>query len=206
VCVGGVRRGQQLALAPVRRAAAGPGAGPGQASRSSPPPSHGWHLSQPPPPPPRCAPNPPPPHPDPRHAQAADALRVTGIGRNEYIQIVNSCKGKKLLWRVNRAVAREYLPTAPQDVRMEPWWGVAVVNVGGWRCPLARGPGRERMRAAAWWPLPPLWRLPGRGAGPSRCSSRTAQRTSEAGLVGGSGSGPSAARELGQQPAAPLSP
>lgn len=62
--------------------------------------------------------------------QAADALRVTGIGRNEYIQIMNSCKGKKLLWRVNRAVAKEYLPTAPQEIKMEVWWSVSVVNVG----------------------------------------------------------------------------
>lgn len=60
---------------------------------------------------------------------AADALRVLGIGRNEYIHIMNQCKGKKLLWKVNKHVAKEYLPSQPLDVKLEPWWYVGVVNV-----------------------------------------------------------------------------
>jgi hypothetical protein len=62
--------------------------------------------------------------------QAADMLRVTGIGRNEYIALMNACKAKKLLWRVNKGIARDLLPAAPLDIKMEPWWGVQVVNVG----------------------------------------------------------------------------
>jgi hypothetical protein len=57
-------------------------------------------------------------------------LRVTGIGRNEYIALMNACKAKKLLWRVNKGIARDLLPAAPLDIAMEPWWGVQVVNVG----------------------------------------------------------------------------
>eukprot|EP00798_Chlamydomonas_sp_ICE-L_P005845 gene5845-6131_t len=61
---------------------------------------------------------------------AADALRVLGVGRNEYIAILNGCKAKKLMWRVNRSVARELLPTEPLPVQMQPWWMVSVVNLG----------------------------------------------------------------------------
>lgn len=63
-------------------------------------------------------------------AQAADALRVTGVGRNEYISIMNACKAKKLMWRVNKGIARDLLPAAPLDIKMEGWWVVHVVNVG----------------------------------------------------------------------------
>ena len=70
--------------------------------------------------------------------QAADVLRIMGIGRNEYIHILNTCKGKKLLWRVNRSIVKDHLPTEPQIIRMEPWWHVRVVNIGaldecGWQ-------------------------------------------------------------------------
>ncbi len=63
--------------------------------------------------------------------KAADALRVTGVGRNEYIAIMNACKAKKLMWRVNKALARDLLPPAEKEARLEPWWLVAVANVGG---------------------------------------------------------------------------
>ncbi|KAL6756398.1 FAM91, N-terminal domain-containing protein, partial [Haematococcus lacustris] len=62
---------------------------------------------------------------------AADALRLLGVGRNEYIATLNACKGRRLLWRVNRSsVARDMLPYAPKDHRIEPWWTVSVVNIG----------------------------------------------------------------------------
>lgn len=57
-------------------------------------------------------------------------VRLTGIGRNEYISILNKCKAKKLLWRVNRAIVKEMLPTEPVDIEMQPWWTVNVVNLG----------------------------------------------------------------------------
>lgn len=80
-------------------------------------------------------------HPTPHHTtlsppslspQAADALRLTGVGRNEYIALLNTCKSKRLMWRLNKGLARELLPAAPPDIRMEAWWRVAVVNVGEW--------------------------------------------------------------------------
>jgi hypothetical protein len=56
-----------------------------------------------------CTPHARPGNPPPR-LQAADALRLTGVGRNEYIAILNACKSKKLLWRVNKGLARDLLP------------------------------------------------------------------------------------------------
>ena len=57
-------------------------------------------------------------------------MRSVGIGRNEYISIMNRCKAKKLLWRVNKAIVKEMLPTEPVDIEMQPWWMVNVVNLG----------------------------------------------------------------------------
>lgn len=62
--------------------------------------------------------------------QAADILRLSGIGRNQYIAILDACKAKKLLWRVNKNIAKEKLPFEPIDILMEPWWKVSTVNVG----------------------------------------------------------------------------
>ncbi|BDA48371.1 Protein FAM91A1 [Coccomyxa sp. Obi] len=61
---------------------------------------------------------------------AADIVRHVGIGRNEYIATMNKCKAKKLLWRMNKAVVKEHLPTEPQDVVKQPWWIAHVVNLG----------------------------------------------------------------------------
>ncbi|KAL4559015.1 hypothetical protein LXL04_031147 [Taraxacum kok-saghyz] len=59
---------------------------------------------------------------------AADALRLTGIGRNEFIDIMNKCRSKKIMWKLNKSIARESLPTHPVDIAIEPWWGVCLVN------------------------------------------------------------------------------
>ncbi|XP_042448342.1 protein FAM91A1-like isoform X1 [Zingiber officinale] len=59
---------------------------------------------------------------------AADALRLTGIGRNEYIDIMNKCRSKKIMWKLNKSIAKELLPTQPVDFPIEPWWGVCLVN------------------------------------------------------------------------------
>jgi len=61
--------------------------------------------------------------------QAADIVQQVGIGRNEYIAIMNKCKAKKLLWRVNKSIAKEFLPVTPLDINMQPWWAVGVVNL-----------------------------------------------------------------------------
>lgn len=59
---------------------------------------------------------------------AADALRLTGIGRNEFIDIMNKCRSKKIMWKLNKSIAKELLPTQPVDFQIEPWWGICLVN------------------------------------------------------------------------------
>ncbi|CAN0889927.1 Protein FAM91A1 [Linum grandiflorum] len=59
---------------------------------------------------------------------AADALRLTGIGRNEFIDIMNKCRSKKIMWKLNKSIAKELLPAHPADFAIEPWWGVCLVN------------------------------------------------------------------------------
>ncbi|KAM0954427.1 hypothetical protein DsansV1_C01g0010911 [Dioscorea sansibarensis] len=59
---------------------------------------------------------------------AADSLRLTGIGRNEFIDIMNKCRSKKIMWKLNKSIAKELLPTQPVDFSIEPWWGVCLVN------------------------------------------------------------------------------
>lgn len=59
---------------------------------------------------------------------AADALRLTGIGRNEFIDIMNKCRSKKIMWKLNKSIAKELLPIQPVDFVVEPWWGVCLVN------------------------------------------------------------------------------
>ncbi|CAA6664342.1 unnamed protein product [Spirodela intermedia] len=59
---------------------------------------------------------------------AADALRLTGIGRNEFIDIMNKCRSKKIMWKLNKSIAKEFLPTQPVDFLIDPWWGVCLVN------------------------------------------------------------------------------
>lgn len=60
---------------------------------------------------------------------AADALRLTGIGRNEFIDIMNKCRSKKIMWKINKSIAKELLPTQPVDFPIEPWWAVCLVNL-----------------------------------------------------------------------------
>ncbi|KAG1655890.1 hypothetical protein FOA52_006088 [Chlamydomonas sp. UWO 241] len=61
---------------------------------------------------------------------AADALRVLGIGRNEYIAAMNSLKGRRIMWRMNPGgLARDVLPPAPLPPQLQPWWRVSVVNL-----------------------------------------------------------------------------
>ncbi|KAI5428777.1 hypothetical protein KIW84_033690 [Lathyrus oleraceus] len=59
---------------------------------------------------------------------AADALRLAGIGRNEFIDIMNKCKSKKIMWKLNKSMTKELLPTQPVDFPIESWWGVCLVN------------------------------------------------------------------------------
>lgn len=55
---------------------------------------------------------------------AADCLRLLGIGRNEYIELMNQCRsGRKLFRRKN---VKDLLPSKPIDITMESWWHVDV--------------------------------------------------------------------------------
>lgn len=65
---------------------------------------------------------------------AADIVRVVGIGRNEFISIMNQCKAKKVLWRINKSVAKDFLPVAPLDIPIQPWWIAHVVNFTAAEC------------------------------------------------------------------------
>lgn len=58
---------------------------------------------------------------------ARDCVRLLGIGRNEYIDIVNQSKAatKNPLWtmvgRKKNAIS-DLLPKCPMDITIEPWW------------------------------------------------------------------------------------
>ena len=32
------------------------------------------------------------------------------------------------MWKLNKSIAKEMLPTQPVDFQVEPWWGVCLVN------------------------------------------------------------------------------
>lgn len=57
---------------------------------------------------------------------AADCLRLLGIGRNQYIDLMNQCRSSKKFFR--KKPPKELLPTRPvETVTIDPWW---VVNIG----------------------------------------------------------------------------
>jgi hypothetical protein len=60
---------------------------------------------------------------------AADAVRVVGVGRNEYIATMVQAKSKKLLWRMNKGIVKDLLPSEPKVMEPEPWWTVNLVNL-----------------------------------------------------------------------------
>lgn len=46
------------------------------------------------------------------------------------LPLMRQCKARKLVWRVNKAIAKDLLPTEPLDPRLDPWWLAHVVNLG----------------------------------------------------------------------------
>lgn len=52
---------------------------------------------------------------------AADAVRLLGIGRNQYIDLVNQSRSFRKLFRRSKTL-REILPQKPVDVGIEPWY------------------------------------------------------------------------------------
>ncbi|OQR74127.1 protein FAM91A1-like, partial [Tropilaelaps mercedesae] len=58
---------------------------------------------------------------------AADVLRLLGIGRNQYIELVNMCKSTKSFFSLKKKNLRSVLPAKPVEISMEPWW---IIHVG----------------------------------------------------------------------------
>lgn len=52
-------------------------------------------------------------------------LRLLGIGRNEYIELMNQCRTKNKLFRRKNEI-RPMLPSQPIDMNVDPWWTVDV--------------------------------------------------------------------------------
>uniref|UniRef100_A0A8C4SV30 Family with sequence similarity 91 member A1 n=1 Tax=Erpetoichthys calabaricus TaxID=27687 RepID=A0A8C4SV30_ERPCA len=59
------------------------------------------------------------------HFNCKLCLRLLGIGRNQYIDLMNQCRSSKKFFR--RKSARDLLPLKPVDISVEPWW---VVQAG----------------------------------------------------------------------------
>uniref|UniRef100_A0A915Q1R1 Protein FAM91A1 n=1 Tax=Setaria digitata TaxID=48799 RepID=A0A915Q1R1_9BILA len=69
---------------------------------------------------------------------AADAVRLLGIGRNQYIELMNQNRCNRKLFRRSKSL-RELLPAKPVAVNIEPWWLIA--------------PGSILERLKIWWRL-----------------------------------------------------
>ncbi|KAL6051572.1 General transcription factor IIH subunit 4 [Balamuthia mandrillaris] len=57
---------------------------------------------------------------------AADGVRLLGIGRNQFIDIMNSLRSKSWLWKKKRNAIYELLPKHPVNVQLQHWWIVHV--------------------------------------------------------------------------------
>ncbi|KAK8390079.1 hypothetical protein O3P69_012953 [Scylla paramamosain] len=55
---------------------------------------------------------------------AADCLRLLGIGRNQYIDLMNQCRSSRKLFRKKNV--RDLLPALPSEITVESWWMVCV--------------------------------------------------------------------------------
>lgn len=63
---------------------------------------------------------------------AADCLRLLGIGRNQYIELMNQCRSTRKFFGVGlrKRNVRDLLPTHPVDsVPFQPWWRVRIGSV-----------------------------------------------------------------------------
>lgn len=58
---------------------------------------------------------------------ASDCVRLLGIGRNQYIDTMNTVRGKSWLWRRKRGALFELLPSQPVPIEIAHWW---KINIG----------------------------------------------------------------------------
>jgi len=55
---------------------------------------------------------------------AADCVRLLGIGRNQYIDLMNQCRSRKFLGMIRKPI-KDLLPSHPvKNIMIEYWWGV----------------------------------------------------------------------------------
>ncbi|VDK68842.1 unnamed protein product [Litomosoides sigmodontis] len=59
---------------------------------------------------------------------AADAMRLLGIGRNQYIELMNQNRCNRKIFRKSKSL-RELLPAKPVAINIEPWWLVAPGSI-----------------------------------------------------------------------------
>ncbi|KIH49642.1 hypothetical protein ANCDUO_20282, partial [Ancylostoma duodenale] len=59
---------------------------------------------------------------------AADAVRLLGIGRNQYIDLMNQNRSNRKFLRRNRPL-REILPQKPAKLVVEPWWIICAGSI-----------------------------------------------------------------------------
>ncbi|EYB82835.1 hypothetical protein Y032_0349g3190 [Ancylostoma ceylanicum] len=59
---------------------------------------------------------------------AADAVRLLGIGRNQYIDLMNQNRSNRKFLRRNRPL-RELLPQKPAKLVVEPWWIICAGSI-----------------------------------------------------------------------------
>ncbi|VDN22603.1 unnamed protein product [Gongylonema pulchrum] len=59
---------------------------------------------------------------------AADAMRLLGIGRNQYIELMNQNRCNRKLFRRSKSL-RELLPAKPVAINIEPWWLIAPGSI-----------------------------------------------------------------------------
>lgn len=59
---------------------------------------------------------------------AADAVRLLGIGRNQYIELMNQTRSNRKFLRRSKS-ARELLPQKPTKMIVESWWRTNVGSI-----------------------------------------------------------------------------
>ncbi|KAL3998049.1 FAM91 C-terminus family protein [Acanthocheilonema viteae] len=59
---------------------------------------------------------------------AADAMRLLGIGRNQYIDLMNQNRCNRKIFRKSKSL-RELLPAKPVAINIEPWWLLAPGSI-----------------------------------------------------------------------------
>merc|ERR1712137_1459090 len=57
---------------------------------------------------------------------AADGVRLLGIGRNQFIDIMNQCRQKTWIWNKKKNIIQKLLPTEAKDFDLEHWWEVRL--------------------------------------------------------------------------------